>query len=112
MAAAPSGVPTTKGWMPMTTVVASLRLEPRPQQHRDLQRRSGQRKGQSDRLGADTRRTPRFFALDPAGHLLYAANLDSDNIVVFTVDTATGKLTPTGQVVETGSPSCIIFARA
>jgi 6-phosphogluconolactonase len=57
-------------------------------------------------------RTPRFFGLDPTGHLLYAANLDSDNIVVFTVDTATGKLTPTGQTVETGSPSCIIFARA
>ncbi len=57
-------------------------------------------------------RTPRFFGLDPTGHLLYAANLDSDNIVVFMVDTATGKLTPTGQVVETGSPSCIIFARA
>ena len=57
-------------------------------------------------------RTPRFFGLDPTGRLLYAANLDSDNIVVFTVDTATGKLTPTGQAIETGSPSCIIFARA
>jgi len=57
-------------------------------------------------------RTPRFFGLDPTGRLLYAANLDSDNIAVFTVDTATGKLTPTGQAVETGSPSCIIFARA
>jgi 6-phosphogluconolactonase len=57
-------------------------------------------------------RTPRFFGLDPTGRLLYAANLDSDTIVVFTVDTATGKLTPTGQAVETGSPSCIIFARA
>jgi 6-phosphogluconolactonase (cycloisomerase 2 family) len=56
-------------------------------------------------------RTPRFFGLDPTGRQLYAANLDSDNIVVFTVDTATGKLTPTGQVVETGTPSCIIFAR-
>jgi 6-phosphogluconolactonase len=57
-------------------------------------------------------RTPRFFTLDPTGSLLYAANLDSDNIVAFRVDQATGKLTPTGQVVETGSPSCIIFARA
>jgi 6-phosphogluconolactonase len=57
-------------------------------------------------------RTPRFFGLDPTGGLLYAANLDSDNIVAFRVDQATGKLTPTGRVVETGSPSCIIFARA
>jgi 6-phosphogluconolactonase (cycloisomerase 2 family) len=57
-------------------------------------------------------RTPRFFTLDPAGSLLYAANLDSDNIVTFRVDQQTGKLTPTGQVIETGSPSCIIFAQA
>ncbi|HWN52651.1 MAG TPA: lactonase family protein [Xanthobacteraceae bacterium] len=57
-------------------------------------------------------RTPRFFTLDPTGGLLYAANLESHNIVVFRVDRATGKLTPTGLVVETGSPSCIIFTRA
>jgi 6-phosphogluconolactonase len=57
-------------------------------------------------------RTPRFFGLDPTGRLLYAANLDSDNIVAFRVDAGTGKLAPTGQVVETGMPSCIIFARA
>jgi 6-phosphogluconolactonase (cycloisomerase 2 family) len=56
-------------------------------------------------------KTPRFFGLDPTGGLLYAANLDSDNIVQFQVDERTGKLTPTGQAVETGSPSCIIFAR-
>jgi 6-phosphogluconolactonase (cycloisomerase 2 family) len=55
-------------------------------------------------------RTPRFFTLDPAGNLLYAANLDTDTIVAFRVDPRTGKLTPTGQVVETGSPSCIVFA--
>ena len=57
-------------------------------------------------------RTPRFFTLDPTGSLLYAANLESDNIVAFRVDQKSGKLTPTGQVVQTGSPSCIIFARA
>ena len=57
-------------------------------------------------------RTPRFFGLDPTGRLLYAANLDSDNIVAFRVDAETGKLAPTGQTVETGSPSCIIFAHA
>jgi len=57
-------------------------------------------------------RTPRFFTLDPTGGLLYAANLESHTIVAFRVDQATGKLTPTGLVVETGSPSCIVFARA
>jgi 6-phosphogluconolactonase len=56
--------------------------------------------------------TPRFFTLDPSGALLYAANLESHTIVTFRVDRQTGKLTPTGQVVETGSPSCIIFAPA
>jgi len=57
-------------------------------------------------------RTPRFFGLDPTGSLVYAANLESHNIVAFRVDQSTGKLTPTGLTVETGSPSCIIFARA
>ena len=57
-------------------------------------------------------RTPRFLTLDPTGSLLYAANLDSDNIVTFRVDQQTGKLTPTGQIIDTGSPSCIIFAQA
>ena len=56
--------------------------------------------------------TPRFFTLDPIGDLLYAANLESHSIVAFRVDQKTGKLTPSGQVIETGSPSCIIFARA
>jgi 6-phosphogluconolactonase len=55
--------------------------------------------------------TLRFFTLDPTGGLLYAANLES-HTVAFRVDRTSGKLTPTGQVVETGSPSCIIFARA
>jgi len=53
---------------------------------------------------------PRFFTLDPSGSLLYAANENSDSIVIFRVDDKTGKLTPTGQIVETGSPSCIVFA--
>jgi 6-phosphogluconolactonase len=57
-------------------------------------------------------RTPRYFTLDPTGSLLYAANLESDNIIAFRVDQKSGKLAPTGQVVPTGSPSCIIFARA
>jgi 6-phosphogluconolactonase len=57
-------------------------------------------------------RTPRFFTIDPAGELLYAANLESDNIVSFRVDQNVGAITPAGQMVETGSPSCIIFALA
>ncbi len=52
---------------------------------------------------------PRFFALDPDASHLYAANEDSHTIVVFRIDQKTGKLTPTGQIIETGSPSCIVF---
>ena len=55
-------------------------------------------------------KTPRFFALSPSGHFLYAANEDSDTLVTFAVDANTGRLTSTGQIVETGSPVCIVFA--
>jgi pimeloyl-ACP methyl ester carboxylesterase len=54
-------------------------------------------------------KTPRFFAMEPSGTFLYAANLDSDTIVTFRLDQATGKLVPTGQVVKAGSPSAIVF---
>ena len=53
---------------------------------------------------------PRFFGLDPGGSRLYAANEDSHTIVEFRVDRETGELMPTGQIIETGSPSCIVFA--
>ena len=52
---------------------------------------------------------PRFFGLDPSGSQLYAANENSHTIVVFRINRKSGGLTPTGQIVETGSPSCIAF---
>ncbi len=55
-------------------------------------------------------KTPRYFGLDLSGSYLYAANQGSDTIVTFRVDRDTGTLTPTGQVIETGSPVCIVFA--
>ena len=54
-------------------------------------------------------RKPRFVGPDPDWRHLYAANQDSHTIVEFDVNHETGKLTPTGQVIETGSPSCIVF---
>jgi 6-phosphogluconolactonase (cycloisomerase 2 family) len=54
-------------------------------------------------------RRPRFFGPDPGWSRLYAANESSHTIVEFDVDHETGKLEPTGQVIETGSPSCIVF---
>ncbi len=54
-------------------------------------------------------KTPRNFAIDPAGRFLLAANQESSNIVVFRIDAATGRLTPTGEVVEAPAPVCIAF---
>jgi 6-phosphogluconolactonase len=55
---------------------------------------------------------PRFFALDPTGDRLYAANQDSDDITGFRIDRARGTLTPMGVVARTGSPSAISFVDA
>jgi 6-phosphogluconolactonase len=55
--------------------------------------------------------TPRYFTLTPDGKRLFVGNEDSDNIVEFAVDPDGGKLTPTGQVIQTGSPVCVIFSR-
>jgi 6-phosphogluconolactonase len=57
-------------------------------------------------------KTPRNFAIDPTGKFLMAANQESNNIVVFKIDTATGGLTPTGQTVEVPSPVCTTFVSA
>ena len=89
----------------------SLRIEPRPRQHRAIFAIDAQtgtlRVG---RLGTDAQgHAPRYFGLDPSGTELYAANQNSDTIVIFRVDPATGKLAATGQVVKAGSPSTIVF---
>ena len=57
-------------------------------------------------------RKPRFFGLDPDATHLYACNENSHTIVEFRIDQQSGALAPTGQVIETGSPSCIVFAEA
>ena len=54
-------------------------------------------------------KTPRGFGIDPTGHYLIAANQDSNTLVVFRVDATTGRLTPTGQKEDVGSPVCVIF---
>ena len=57
-------------------------------------------------------KTPRNFALDPTGAYLFAANQDSNNIVLFHVDAKTGRLTPAGETMEVGSPVCVVFVPA
>lgn len=51
---------------------------------------------------------PRFFMLDTTEGLLYAANQYSDNITVFKADRTDGRLGPTGQIIQTGSPVCLV----
>ena len=53
---------------------------------------------------------PRYFGLDPSGTRLYACNELGHNIVAFSIDPVTGALTPTGRMVETGSPVTLAFA--
>ncbi|HLW86773.1 MAG TPA: lactonase family protein [Candidatus Sulfotelmatobacter sp.] len=54
-------------------------------------------------------KTPRSFEIDPTGTLLFAANQKSDTIVIFKIDQTTGKLTPTGQVLDVPTPVCVKF---
>ncbi|RQR31432.1 lactonase family protein [Burkholderia sp. Bp9143] len=52
---------------------------------------------------------PRFLCLSPDGRYLYVANEHSHTIVQYAVDAAMGRPVPTGRVIETGSPVCILF---
>jgi 6-phosphogluconolactonase len=56
-------------------------------------------------------KTPRSFAIDPTGTLLFVGNQGSNNIVVFRIDKKTGRLTPTGKVFEQASPVCLKFLK-
>jgi len=52
---------------------------------------------------------PRSFAIDPSGKFLLAENQLSNTIVEFRIDRATGKLTPTGEILSVPSPVCVTF---
>lgn len=45
----------------------------------------------------------------PAGEILDIANEASDVIVLFRVDRATGALPPSGPIIQTDSPVCVVF---
>ena len=53
---------------------------------------------------------PRGFAIDPTGGYLVVANQKSDNLVVYKIDVATGKLKATGARVNLGAPVSVMFA--
>jgi 6-phosphogluconolactonase len=54
-------------------------------------------------------KVPRNFALDPTGQWLFTEGQKSDDIALFRVDAATGKLTFTSKKLEIGSPVCLKF---
>jgi 6-phosphogluconolactonase len=54
-------------------------------------------------------KTPRNFAIDPTGKFFLAANQESNNIVIFRIDSTTGALSPTGEVTKAPAPVCITF---
>jgi 6-phosphogluconolactonase len=54
-------------------------------------------------------KTPGNFAIDPTGSWLVVANQSSDALVLFGIDSLTGRLTATGQTFEIGTPSCVKF---
>jgi 6-phosphogluconolactonase len=56
-------------------------------------------------------KTPRGLGLDPTGRWLIAANQQSGNVVEFSVDATTGKISPTGQELKIGSPLDVKFVR-
>ena len=57
-------------------------------------------------------KTPRNFAIDPTGKFLLAANQESNNIVTLRIDSSTGRLMPTGDIVVAPAPVCITFVAA
>jgi len=52
---------------------------------------------------------PRNFAIDPTGSYLLAAHQYSNNVIVFKIDSATGKLHKTGNEIKLDVPVCIVF---
>ncbi|MEI8341919.1 MAG: beta-propeller fold lactonase family protein, partial [Verrucomicrobiota bacterium] len=53
---------------------------------------------------------PRGFAIDPGGRWLVVAGQKDNRVTVFKINSETGRLSPTDQVVSIGSPVCVLFA--
>ena len=54
-------------------------------------------------------KTPRGFGIDPSGKFLLVGGQDSAGVAVFRIDPSSGRLSPTGQTLEVGSPVCVKF---
>jgi 6-phosphogluconolactonase len=55
---------------------------------------------------------PRNFDIDPTGGYLLAAHQLSDNVVVFSIDKSTGRLSKTGKEIKAETPVCLKFVPA
>ncbi len=53
---------------------------------------------------------PRNFAIDPTGKYLLVGHQYTNNIVIFDIDKATGKLTFSGKMIPLCAPVCLLFA--
>jgi 6-phosphogluconolactonase len=52
---------------------------------------------------------PRNFTIDPTDNYVLVANQNTNNVVIFKRDKATGMLTDTGKKIEVCSPVCLVF---
>ncbi|MGV3696702.1 lactonase family protein [Flavobacterium sp.] len=52
---------------------------------------------------------PRNFAIDPSGRFLLVAHQYSNEVVIFSIDSATGILTDSGKRIALCSPVCLVF---
>lgn len=52
---------------------------------------------------------PRNFAIEPGGAYMLVANQNSNNVVVFRIDSKSGRLTATGREISIGAPVCVRY---
>ena len=52
---------------------------------------------------------PRNFKIDPAGERIIAANQNTNNLTLLTIDPHTGQLTPESETADVPAPVCVIF---
>ncbi len=54
---------------------------------------------------------PRNFVIDPSGKFLLVAHQYSNDVVIFKMDSTTGKLTDSGKRIELCAPVCLVFTK-
>jgi 6-phosphogluconolactonase len=57
-------------------------------------------------------KVPRGLGVDPTGRWLFTGNQKSDSVVEFSIDAATGKISPTGAELKIGAPVDVNFVAA